>query len=103
MPRHINKGIDWPIFRRALVILVAMAPSSSPNVVLWETSQLAENIDGVPPLPTSGPSLTPKVLSDGFVTVKNGNLYLQDQLWNFASFNAPHLLQDVTLFEVGLT
>lgn len=30
--------------------------------------------------------------SNSFVTAKNGSLYLDDQLFRFASFNAPELL-----------
>lgn len=84
-----------------IVIPAAMKISPLATVVICATFILAENIENVPPLPASGFSVTPKSLSDGFVSVKNGNLYSQGRLWNFASFNSPHLL-GAAPFEVNL-
>lgn len=64
--------------------------SPIPTLALGGIFLLTEDIaDG---FPASGPSTIPLPASNGFVSVKDGKLYSQGGLWNFAYFNSAHLL-----------
>ena len=48
---------------------------------------------GADSLPMTGSTtLKPLSTSQGFLTAKNGQLYVNDSCWKFATFNSPHLL-----------
>ena len=46
--------------------------------------------DSLPP--TGSTTLKPLSTSKGFLTAKDGQLYVSDSCWKFATFNSPHLL-----------
>jgi hypothetical protein len=66
----------------ALALTVIAAPHKVHHK-RWDASSLP---------PTGSTTLKPRSNSDGFLTARDGKLYVGDEICTFATFNSPHLL-----------